>query len=68
MNVTNLYNSYAFGGEKSVYLSTTTWLGGKNHAFALYNIVVGFLLLVSSVALGVLGVAFREPKLPEKRL
>jgi len=34
----------------------------------LYNIVVGFLLLVSSVALGVLGVAFREPKLPEKRL
>jgi hypothetical protein len=68
VDVTNLYNSYAFGGEKSVYLSTTTWLGGKNHAFALYNIVVGFLLLVSSVALGVLGVAFREPKLPEKRL
>jgi hypothetical protein len=68
VDVTNLYNSYAFGGEKSVYLSTTTWLGGNNHAFALYNIVVGFLLLVSSVALGVLGVAFREPKLPEKRL
>lgn len=69
VNVTNLYNSYAFGGEKRVYLSTTTWLGGKNHAFAMYNIVVGFLLLISSVGLAVLGVGFgREPKLPEKRL
>merc|ERR1719263_37057 len=69
VNVTNLYNSYAFGGEKRVYLSTTTWLGGKNHAFALYNIVVGFLLLISSVGLAVLGVGFgRKPKLPEKRL
>ena len=69
VNVTNLYNSYAFGGEKRVYLSTTTWLGGKNHAFAMYNIVVGFLLLISSVVLAVLGVGFgRKPKLPEKRL
>merc|ERR1712224_1172640 len=34
----------------------TTWLGGKNHAFAMYNIVVGFLLLISSVGLAVLGV------------
>ena len=68
VDVTNLYNSYAFGGEKRVYLSTTTWLGGRNHAFALYNIVVGFLLLISSVLLGIFGVVFREKKLPEKRL
>ena len=28
--VRNRYNSYAYGGSKSVALSTTSWLGGKN--------------------------------------
>ena len=54
--------------EKSVFEHDDV-VSGKNHAFAMYNIVVGFLLLISSVALVVLGVGFwRKPKLFEKRL
>jgi hypothetical protein len=67
VDVTNLYNSYAFDGEKKIYISTTTWLGGKNEAFAIYNIAVGFLLFAVSIMFLVLGCVFKQPKLPEKR-
>ncbi|KAI5432436.1 variant 2, ALA-interacting subunit 3, partial [Lathyrus oleraceus] len=39
--IENNYNTYQFGGRKSVVLSTTTWIGGKNDFFGIAYILIG---------------------------
>ncbi|GAU23970.1 hypothetical protein TSUD_327710 [Trifolium subterraneum] len=47
--IENNYNTYEFGGKKSVILSTTTWIGGKNDCLGTAYIFIGGLSLVYSL-------------------
>ncbi|KAH7856826.1 hypothetical protein Vadar_005923 [Vaccinium darrowii] len=39
--IQNNYNTYSFGGDKKLVLSTTTWIGGKNDYIGLAFLTVG---------------------------
>ena len=41
VNIQNLYNTYSFGGEKKLVLTTINWLGGKNNFIGGAYLVVG---------------------------
>ncbi|KAJ1409088.1 CDC50/LEM3 family [Sesbania bispinosa] len=47
--IENNYNTYQFGGKKSLVLSTTTWVGGKNHSLGLAYIFIGGVSLLLAV-------------------
>lgn len=44
--IQNNYNTYRFGGEKKLVLSTTTWIGGRNDALGVAYVAVGALCLL----------------------
>ncbi|XWS16555.1 hypothetical protein CRYUN_Cryun34aG0098500 [Craigia yunnanensis] len=46
----NNYNTYSFGGEKKLVLSTTSWIGGKNDFLGIAYITVGGLCLFFAVS------------------
>jgi len=62
MIIENRYNSYAFKGEKSFFISNTQWFGAKNHFLAILFLVTGLLALV--IALAVLGLHVMAPRKP----
>ncbi|KAH9625787.1 hypothetical protein KSS87_006031 [Heliosperma pusillum] len=57
--VQNNYNTYSFGGKKTLVLSTTSWIGGKNDFLGVGYITVGGLSL--SLALGFILVYILKP-------
>lgn len=55
--IENNYNTYEFGGEKKVALSTANWIGGKNDFFGISFLTIGgvcFFVAISFILLYVL--------------
>jgi len=53
VQITNVFPVSAFGGEKAVYISTVSWLGGKNPFLGYAYVVVGGLCLLLAFAFAV---------------
>eukprot|EP00898_Chlorokybus_atmophyticus_P003443 jgi/Chlat1/409/Chrsp10S01530 len=48
--INNRYNTYRFSGKKSVVLSTTSWIGGKNDFLGIAYLTVGSLCAALGLA------------------
>ena len=46
IQIANLYNTYAFDGEKKVFLGEVDWIGTKNNAVGITFIVIGYVVLL----------------------
>jgi len=62
VEIQNNYNVYSFGGKKSLVLSTTSWLGGKNDFMGKIYIVVGALCIFLAMVFFILHIKFRHPR------
>ncbi|KAK7336275.1 hypothetical protein VNO77_16811 [Canavalia gladiata] len=60
MVIQNNYNTYEFGGKKSLVLSTTTWIGGRNHFLGMAYILIGGVSLL--LAIGFLLLYVMKPR------
>lgn len=60
INITihNNYNTYGFGGEKSIILSTTSWLGGQDEFLGVLQITVGSACLFVGLVYFILHIQF----------
>ncbi|XP_073005345.1 putative ALA-interacting subunit 2 [Typha latifolia] len=47
--ITNNYNTYSFGGKKRLVLTTSSWLGGKNHFLGIAYIITGSSCILTSI-------------------
>ncbi|TVU44709.1 hypothetical protein EJB05_04175 [Eragrostis curvula] len=59
--ITNNYNTYGFGGKKSIVLSTTTWLGGKNDFLGYAYIVTGSVSIFMAILFALIHVKYPRP-------
>ena len=50
IRVANRYNTYDFGGSKSVILTTNSWVGGRNNFLGALWITIGGLSLLVALA------------------
>ncbi|PSS08200.1 ALA-interacting subunit like [Actinidia chinensis var. chinensis] len=48
--IQNNYNTYSFGGKKTLVLSTTSWIGGKNDFLGVAYLTVGGLCLFMAIS------------------
>ncbi|KAL1352401.1 hypothetical protein HN51_016412 [Arachis hypogaea] len=58
--IENNYNTYEFGGKKSLVLSTATWIGGRNNFLGIAYVVIGSMSLL--LALGFLLLYILKPR------
>ncbi|XP_027351100.1 ALA-interacting subunit 3-like [Abrus precatorius] len=58
--IENNYNTYEFGGRKSMILSTTTWIGGRNNFLGMAYIFIGAVSLL--LAIGFLLLYVTQPR------
>ncbi|CAL5228440.1 g11575 [Coccomyxa viridis] len=49
-NIQNNYNTYRFGGHKTLVISTNSWMGGKNLFLGVCYLVIAGLALIVSIA------------------
>ena len=61
VQILNRYNTYRFGGKKSVVLSTTSWLGGKNNFLGIAYVIAGSTSLFAAIVFFMLHISFRRP-------
>ncbi|WOL07341.1 ALA-interacting subunit 5-like [Canna indica] len=54
VTIQNHYNTYSFEGEKTLVLSTATWIGGQNNFLGTAYLIVGSLCLVLAICFMVL--------------
>ncbi|KAI3727870.1 hypothetical protein L6452_16491 [Arctium lappa] len=47
--IQNNYNTYEFGGEKRIVLSTMSWIGGKNDFFGIAFLTIGGICLFMAI-------------------
>ncbi|XP_041007743.1 ALA-interacting subunit 1-like isoform X1 [Juglans microcarpa x Juglans regia] len=59
--IQNNYNIYSFGGKKSLVLSTTSWIGGKNDFLGVAYLTVGGLCLFLAISFIFLYVIMPRP-------
>ena len=64
--VLNNWNSYGFGGKKRIVLSTSTWLGGRNHFLGVAYLVVGGVCLLLAAVFALL-VALKGRRLADPK-
>lgn len=50
VTIQNRYNTYEFGGSKSVLLTTNSWVGGRNNFLGAAYITVGGLCFLTALA------------------
>jgi len=62
VEIQNNYNVYSFGGKKSLVLSTTSWLGGKNDFVGKIYIVIGALCIFLALVFFILHI--KRPRHP----
>ncbi|KAL6977694.1 hypothetical protein U1Q18_026484 [Sarracenia purpurea var. burkii] len=63
--IQNNYNTYSFGGKKTLVLSTTSWIGGKNDFLGVAYLTVGGLCLFMAISFILLYVV--RPSLLERQ-
>jgi hypothetical protein len=52
--IQNNYNTYSFGGSKTVVLSTASWIGGRNNFTGIAYLTIGGLCLFLAMGFTVL--------------
>lgn len=66
--VSNRYNTYRFGGKKSVVFSTTSWLGGRNDFLGIAYITSGTISVLCGVMFFLLHLQFPRKQGDERFL
>lgn len=62
VKIQNNYNVYSFGGKKSLVLSTTSWLGGKNDFMGKIYVVTGALCIFLALVFLILHIKVEHPR------